>query len=375
MKTNFNIKYFLIFTVLISSLFTYGNVSAFEIMKGEDVSIEQEVNDDLYIAGGRVEIKNIIHGDLIIAGGEIEIDSEVSEDVIMAGGDIFISANIGDDLRVVGGSVVIDSVIEGDVIVGAGDLKIKKGAIIRGDLAVGAGRVIIDGEVFGKTKISADEFILNGKIHGDVDLFVEKFKNTSGSGIMLGNVLYKTSEKNILIEESTQGTAIYTEAKFQKHVKEKAKGFLGKFIIIKIIGIFVFSTFLYFFLEKVYLKTADKLYKQTGKAFLYGLLTIILTPIIAILLFISVVGIPIGAILLVWYILLLLFLDIINATVLTGVIQKKFGEKMNTPIKLVSLLGFSILFGVTNGLSLLIGFFSIGAICLVKGEIIDKIRK
>jgi len=375
MKTNFNIKTLLTILVLLSSFLSYWNAWAFETMHGEDVSVEQEVNNDLYIAWWRIEIKSNITWDLIIAWWEVEIDSKISEDVIMAWWDIFVSAPIWDDLRALGWSITIDSVIEWDVIVWAGDLKIKKWAVIKWDLAVWAGRVIIDGEVLWNVKISTEELVLNWKIHWNADLFIEKFKNTSWSGIILWNVLYKSDEKNILIEESSQWVATYTEAKFKKQAKEKTKWLLWKYILIKIIWIFVFSAFLYFFLEKVYLKTAEKLSEQTWKAFLYGLLTIILTPIIAILLFISVVWIPIWAIILVWYILLILFLDIINVTVFTWVVQKKFWKKINTLGKLGILLWFSILFWMINWLSLIAWFFAIWAIFLVKWDMINKIRK
>jgi hypothetical protein len=59
-------------------------VQAFESKIGEELDIIEVVNDDLYIAGGRVNINAPINGDLTITGGELNINGDIAEDANIA---------------------------------------------------------------------------------------------------------------------------------------------------------------------------------------------------------------------------------------------------------------------------------------------------
>lgn len=77
-------KVLLISTVIINCFTAF----TFRIEYGSNVTINQPVYDDLYIAGGNITINAPVYGDLIIAGGTIIINDSVKNDILLVGGTV-----------------------------------------------------------------------------------------------------------------------------------------------------------------------------------------------------------------------------------------------------------------------------------------------
>ncbi|MFK7780348.1 MAG: hypothetical protein QM490_04315 [Candidatus Gracilibacteria bacterium] len=366
----------ILFTIVLLFTITSGGMqtNAFEVLVGEEVYVTEEVNDDFYVAGGSITITTPINGDLLIVGGDINVNSNIEQDLIITGGNIVVSGNIGDDVRIAGGAVTINSNIEGDLIIGAGDVRIYKGVVIKGDLLVGAGRIIMDGEVMGKAKIGAGQLVLNGTIHGDAEINIEEFSNPSNIGIIKGNLNYTSDSKILDLESASRAKVIFKKSFIKDNIEKGLITFISSIVIIKIIGLFLFSTLFYLYFQKYFSKVSDNLKKQTGKSFLYGFLTIIGLPVIIILLFISVIGIPFALLFLFGYIFMFVFLSLINIIVFTSFVVDKYMINQLYK-KLLIILGLTLVFGLINGIGLLVGFFTLGAIAIKKIDIIKSLRK
>ena len=58
---------------------------------GDQVTIDNPLDEDLYLAGDIIRISAIIKGDILAAGSEVYISDSVYGDAILAGGEIYIS--------------------------------------------------------------------------------------------------------------------------------------------------------------------------------------------------------------------------------------------------------------------------------------------
>lgn len=76
-----------------------------------------------------------------LAGGTVDITEPVAESLFVAGGTVKVSAPVAGKLRVAGGHVTIDAPVEGNVAVSAGSLDLGPNARIGGDLTFRGGHL------------------------------------------------------------------------------------------------------------------------------------------------------------------------------------------------------------------------------------------
>ena len=317
-------------------------VSAATLKSGDTALISVPINDDAYLAGGKVIVEKAISGDAVVAGGSLLINGAVGQDLIIAGGSLLINGPVGDDVRAAGGEITISENIADDLIVAGGSITIDQGVIIGGDLLVAGGHVILAGVVKGDAKAVGGEVIFNGTVHGNIDFRTGKLNlngTVDGKSIFStpevtlgpdarfgGNIEYWREDGEMDFGPSLlSGTATFNpELQFKRDLSKKAPvGFL--------IGCSIFSllsgAFLIFLL--VLSKRADfylaaerlreSFWKNAGLGFLY----FIVTPIVAVLLFSTIIGIPLGLLTLFLYLFSVLFAKVLTAMVLAKWIEIK----------------------------------------------------
>ena len=107
--------------LLLVSLLLAGPVLAAEFETGDVITIDEDVDDDLYVAGSEITVNATIHGDLIAVGGEITINGTVEGDFWAAAGRIRIYGTVTDDVRMAGSDLILSSTGQvGDDLFGAG---------------------------------------------------------------------------------------------------------------------------------------------------------------------------------------------------------------------------------------------------------------
>src|SRR5689334_17632657 len=91
--------------------------------------------------GAQVDITEPVNGNVRAAGAEIKLSAPVSGDAHLAGGEVRVTGAINGKLRAAGGEVVLDAPIEGDASVAAGVLQLGPHARIGGKLVFRGGEL------------------------------------------------------------------------------------------------------------------------------------------------------------------------------------------------------------------------------------------
>jgi cytoskeletal protein CcmA (bactofilin family) len=106
------------------------------IFAGGDTDITTPVDGNLYVAGGQITVDTTVSGKARIAGGHIEIapGAKLANGLSAAGGRIVVRGNVSGDMRVAGGHVTLDGPVSGDATVAAGTLDLGPNARIDGKL-------------------------------------------------------------------------------------------------------------------------------------------------------------------------------------------------------------------------------------------------
>ncbi len=297
---------------------------AADFRAGDQPSIKsgETVNNDVYMVGGTVTSAGTVDGDLLAGGGTITISGPVNGNVMAAGGDVTVIGNVSSNVRVAGGNVVVQGAVKGDVLAAGGTISID-GAKVGRDLAVAGGTVHIDAPVSGSVKIAGGNIYLNSTINGDVSVRANKL--TLGSGAVINGRLNYTSPQELTRESGavTKGPVNFTPGQPRQN-KAALAGVITAVIIWKFIALLVCALIIGLFFKRYAKEVTDHVVAEPAGELGRGLVIFIVYPIVAILLLITVVGIPLGLIGLLSFGALLLLTWIISAIVLGSILSRYF---------------------------------------------------
>lgn len=302
MNTKFLLKILMVLFISVIIFPSISIASASEFKSGDNLVIAKDevVNDDLYFAGNSITIDGIINGDLIAAGSEIKVTGTINGGIIAAGRSITVTGKVTNDIRVAGGEVRIGGDVGDNVLAFTGNLIIEKNARIARDLTLGAGTATIDGTVNGNVNGGASNMVMNGATEGNVNVNISNNIKISPGATIGGNLEY-TAPRPGEISGIVSGTTTYKETPVRReNFMSRLPGEIIGYLWLLLIGIV--SLIL---APELTQKISDNISVKPLKNLLWGLLFLIVTPIVAVLLLVTVIGIPPGLILLVVYIILL----------------------------------------------------------------------
>jgi hypothetical protein len=326
-------KKFFLFIILIP---LYNSVFAFKIQYGRNVVISQPVYEDLYVAGGEVIINAPVYGDLVVAGGTIHINDTIKNDILVAGGNVTFNGFVGDDIRCAGGNLYILKDVVGDLVITGGTIAIEKTAAV-GALIASGGDITIDGKVITTVKSTTGKFVLNGIVMKDLDC---RSGNITINGIIKGIATLAATEKIIVGDNAEFGNDVNYwspkkvdfkrsikngDANYDKNLKIGYArwyylGFNAIWGLVWYLGMaFLMIVVIEYLFSNTMRKAGDTFYNSTLRSLGYGFLFCIALPVAALIALVSLIGIPVGIILLFSCVMLILL-----ATTITSVVASNW---------------------------------------------------
>lgn len=256
-----------------------------------------------YAAGGQVRTTHIVVGDFFAAGGQVVVDQPVKGDASLAGGSVNVNAPVGDDLRTAGGDVNISSTVGGELIASGGNITIGSDALIAGAASLFAGNVTINGKVMGPLNVRAQTIILNGQVNGDARLVAETIK--LGPSAKIGGSLSYTSPTDI---EKTDGASVPgattredrsggqhgSKSDRARTDKMQSNGVGWQAWIFIFFALLACSAVFLFVFPKFVVGASESVRKSPWISLGLGFGALVAVPLFAVVLFITVLGMPIG---------------------------------------------------------------------------------
>ncbi|MGZ5598184.1 MAG: hypothetical protein ACXWG3_16180 [Usitatibacter sp.] len=102
------------------------------ILFGSKVEISEPTKGPLLIAAGHVLVNAPVNGNVRLAGGRVDVAGTVDGDASLAGGSITVTGEVKHNVQAAGGHIRIDGTVGGDVSVGGGKLELGPNARIGG---------------------------------------------------------------------------------------------------------------------------------------------------------------------------------------------------------------------------------------------------
>ncbi len=270
---------------------------------GDRVVIDGTVNGDVYAAGGIIEVNGTINGDLLTAGGQLDIRGTVSDDVRAAGGNLSFGGTVGKNVSVAGGTVTVG-----------------RDALIKGGLLAAAGSVHIAGTVTRDARIAGGELSQTGTVGGDLTFDGGSLAILTG-GTVGGNLdaRVRSAERVDTAGATIRGSTTITE--MQRPVSHRIAGMPVWWFVFRVLWIAgLLLTGLAFVLIRptLFLAVGTTILRHPWKSLLWGVITLVVTPFAALILMVTLIGIPLGLILFAVY-LVALYLTQLALGILVGV--------------------------------------------------------
>ncbi len=323
---------------------------------GKDINITQAIRENLYTTGNNITINAPIYGDLVTAGGIITINDTIQKDILLAGGTIIFNGYAGDDVRCAGGELHVKKDIKGDLVIAGGKVIIDKNVTIGGNLLVSGGEIYLDGTVkgnirgaFGKLYMNgiAEQNIyckggkleMNGTVKGQSSISAPEIV-IGNNAAFLGDVHYWNKQGYLKFGESAKsGIAIYDgnlriETGGWYYIAFALIGYLGAAILMIFLTQYLFS--------KTMKRASDTVSTETLKSLGYGLLYFVGVPVAIIVACITVIGIPIGLILLFGYIITMALATVITSVVAANWLNTKYNYNWRTGKMVLTATGIFI---------------------------------
>lgn len=355
---------------------------AAEFRAGEQPSFSAgEISKDLYMAGGNVTSSGAVTGDLVVVGGNILVQSAVSADLAAAGGSISILGTVGDDLRAAGGNITIAGAVRGDVVVGGGQTQLS-GSGIGGDVLWGGGTLRIDAPVVGNLQLGGGEVFLNAPVGGNVHFTGDKL--TLGSGaVITGNLTYSSPKEAERQEGAVvRGETTYTESVAGGGVsKGGIAAILSLALLLKFLSVFACALVLSYIFRRFALALVSTAVAQPLMEIGRGFVALLVLPVASVLLLLTLIGLPIGALGLLGFVLALVFASIAMPIVLGALVHRWIFKPAEYEISWKTVLLGSVLSVVLGlipfiGWIVCFGFFllTFGAAVKIKWETLKEWR-
>jgi len=284
--------------------------------------IGQIIDNDVYIVSGNIDFKDMVFGNVYLVGEDVKVTSKfIDGNLFVIGNDITIDAEyIVGSIYLIGNNITFKGETKSIYAI-SNTFELEKGASILRDI-----------------RLIADTTRIKGYISKSIYAMTSNL-NISNDARITENLNY-ISENEILVPEGTvAGQINFTSSdSFERDDSYHQINYLTN-IITSIVTILIIALIVLFctpkFIEiKKKQEPISKLFISAG----IGLITLILIPIISIMLLISVVGVPMGFILIFAYIILLMIASAIANIVITSRIINKAKPEMNSKLKFIGIL-------------------------------------
>ncbi|MFC1626588.1 hypothetical protein ACFL1P_00125 [Patescibacteria group bacterium] len=305
-------KFLYIFYIVIVALILFHinlqSVYAFEAKSGDNLRIKEPIEETVFISGNNIVIESEIQGDLYCIGQDIRIEGSVEGDVICAGQYITISNDVAGSVRAVGQMIhFADIAVLRNISVFGQTISSQENTKIEKDF-IGIGKDI---EYRGETKrdvfIMGENVSIDGIIGRNVDLIVDS-ATISSSSIIGGTLEYESIEDVDVSAATIQGEVIKNDES-ESNIISSTSGIVFD-VFFFLFHIFVGILLIVFFSSRVK-KIMDVMRTNMKQVFGYGLFLFCGGLLLIVIMFLTILGIPISLLFALFFLLLIVLSRVI----------------------------------------------------------------
>ena len=265
------------------------NISGTAILAGNDVTVNGNIDGDLFVAGERVDINGTVNGNVYVASNSGHIGGKISGDCFAAGNTVFVEP---------------DTVLSRDLFVAGSNMFVN--APVGRHLYAGGDKLTLNSAVNKNARLKISNISFTDKARVGGSLYYEAaHKITVPAGVVAGNTVFKLKKADTPKAQESLG-----------HVAAHSI----KAILAGLLVWFILSLVRRDFWSNASGRISARPFMTVG----VGALVLIVTPVLAVILLVTIIGIPLAMLLTLAYLAALYLSKVVTAAFLGGLLAKRF---------------------------------------------------
>lgn len=262
------------------------------------VTEDDTVTEDLYAVGGRTIVEGVVRGDLVVLTGEVIVTGTVEGDIIgLVGGPVRLGGEVGDSVLVAALRLETSGRIGGDVSGLIGEARV--GGEVGRDVLVVGGDADVTARVGRDVRAQAWQLTVDGEVGRDVVARVDDMA-LGDSARVQGDVTFRASDDVRLSPAAAVGGAVVQAEVLAPVWAQALTRLLGW---LSVLGFVASGVALFWLFRGTGARAVRVARQRPGRATLVGLAVLVLPPVVALPLFLSLVGLPVAVLLLLFWVL------------------------------------------------------------------------
>ena len=321
-------------------------VEAAKIDAGDNLTIGagEQIDDDLYLFGDVITVSGIVTGDAILFGREVVVDGNIMGSLLVFAETVRISGNVAGTVRGGANSFSFHGSSGRDLMIMANSITVA--GPVGQDLFAAASNGTITGSVGRDLKSSMNSLIVDGPVGGDIDAVVSELV-IGPNALVSGKVTY-TSELEATVNDQAVIGGSMTRLDPPTTEGMGVSAGLSVWRFIRPILSLLFVTLLMILLFPAVTKgSAAMIGEKPVPALGVGALIVFVAPIAALILLITVIGIPVSFLSMLLYVVLLYLSQVFAGYFLADLAFQKFGVDLHPVLKaLIGVLVLALIFKI-----------------------------
>lgn len=284
---------------------------AFSVKTDDIVTIKagETVDGNLYAAGANIVVDGEVKGDLICAGQSVVVNGQVDGDVLCAAQSINLLGPVNGNVRVIGSNLNFDNRIGRNVMAFGSTAVVGAKTEIGSDMLTAVGLLTVNGAIKGNLHGLASLAAINGRVDRDVSLTLDESRSgknlTPSSGLIVndgaqigGNLDYTSALTATIVKSDSIGGKINHSLPDQTARGRMLIGLAFVWLWCKVIGLLgalLIGLVLVLCFRNRLVEWLDKLIVKPAQTIGWGAVILIVTPIVAVFLALTMVGLPLAA--------------------------------------------------------------------------------
>lgn len=260
---------------------------------------EGVIGGDYFGAGATTGPETPVGGDAFVAGAAVDLRSPVAGDAVLSGGQVYVGAKVGSDLYAAGGSVVVNAAVGHNARLAGGRVRVTPHADIAGKMTIAGSKIRVEGRTGGVLVVFGNEVVINGEVNGGAAVVARQLKIGPNTRIR-GRLTYRTAQA-----PQISPLAIISEGAWQsefelpgKKLEPLARMALWVGVAMFTCGLFLLGMAIVTLAPRGSASVVKQLRSRPVGSLLLGFALLVGVPVAAVLAMMTVIGVPLGLLLL-----------------------------------------------------------------------------
>ncbi len=255
----------------------------------------------IYKVGRTVSVSGTVNGDVFCAGQTVTVNATVNGDVLCAGQTVTVNGTVHGSVRLAGQTVTLGATVDRNASVAGQDVTLDSNSKVQGDVSVAGQTATLNGSVGRDVHGSSNTIVVSGPVGRDVWANVNRLRLQNGASIA-GNVDYTSPNTLVKSGGTIRGSVSYHVTEVHHRNWSMWHGAALAFRLYWMVSLLVLSVVLAALFPQVFRRWNKVAWTRPWAALLTGFIAMFALPVLMVALFISLVGVPLGLLtLLFWF--------------------------------------------------------------------------